>query len=350
MAKAVKLADVAKAAGVSQGTASNVFSRPELVRQEVRARVEDTARRLGYRGPDPRGRLLRAGKVNAIGVVVGDDLTYFFNDPFNREFMIGLAATCDERGAGVSLISAANRASAAWNVETALVDGFIVQCMEDGDRLVELARRRGLPFVACDIDPGAGTSSVRIDDRGAARLAAEHLLALGHRRIAILSLELRADGQVGFVDRARRASTEYAGTRERLLGYGEALAAAGIAIDSVPVVETLNDRAGAAEGAATLLDGAPEATAVLAMSDVAALAVLAEAKARGIPVPGKLSVVGFDDVPEAAASDPPLTTIRQPIREKGRRAAAIILEGGEPRHELLPVALVLRGTTAPPRA
>jgi DNA-binding LacI/PurR family transcriptional regulator len=350
MAKAVKLADVARAAGVSQGTASNVFSRPELVRPEVRARVEEWAGKLGYRGPDPRGRLLRAGKVNAIGVVVGDDLTYFFNDPFNREFMIGLAAACDERGAGVSLISAANRATAAWNVETALVDGFIVQCMEDGDRLVELAKKRGLPFVACDIDPGAGTSSVRIDDQAGARMAAEHLLALGHKRFAILSLELRADGRTGFVDRERLAAADYAGTRARLAGYGAALAAAGIPADAVPVIELVNDRAGAAEGAATLLDHVPEATAVLAMSDVAALGLLGEAAARGIAVPDRLSIVGFDDVPEAAAADPPLTTIRQPIREKGRRAGSLILDGGEPRHELLPVELVVRGTTAPPRA
>jgi len=81
MAKAVKLADVARAAGVSQGTASNVFSRPEVVRPEVRLRVEASAKRLGYSGPDPKGRLLRGGKVNAIGVVVSEKLTDFFDDP-----------------------------------------------------------------------------------------------------------------------------------------------------------------------------------------------------------------------------------------------------------------------------
>ena len=101
MAKAVKLADVARAAGVSQGTASNAFSRPEIVRPEVRQRVEECAEKLGYGGPDPKGRLLRAGKVNAIGVVVMDNLTYFFSDPFNREFMSGVAEVCDERGAGI---------------------------------------------------------------------------------------------------------------------------------------------------------------------------------------------------------------------------------------------------------
>ncbi len=346
--KAVRLADVARAAGVSQGTASNVFSRPELVRPEVRRRVEESAKRLGYNGPDPRGRLLRAGKVNAIGVVVMGDLTYFFNDPFNREFMAGLAQVCDERGAGLSLISAANQMVAAWSIETALVDGFVVQCIEDGDRLVELAKRRGLPFVACDLDAGPGTSSVRIDDRGGARMAAEHLLRLGHRRFAILSLELLEDGRIGLVDRARREAAKYAGTHDRLAGYEEALAAAGLDIDDVPVVETANDPAGVAIGAATLLDAAPDATAVLAMSDVTALAVLAEARKRGIAVPGQLSIVGFDDVAEAAAANPPLTTIRQPILEKGRLAARLILDRGPPRHEVLPIELVVRGSSAPP--
>src|SRR5262245_59852042 len=127
MKSSVKLADVARTAGVSQGTASNVFAKPELVRPEVRERVQQAAARLGYHGPDPKGRLLRAGRVNAIGVVVMDDLGYFFNDPFNREFMIGVAEVCDERGAGISLVSAVDRDSAAWGIDTALVDGFIIQ-------------------------------------------------------------------------------------------------------------------------------------------------------------------------------------------------------------------------------
>ena len=349
MAKSVKLADVARAAGVSQGTASNVFSRPQLVRQEVRERVEECAKQLGYGGPDPKGRLLRAGKVNAIGVVVMDKLSYFFNDPYNREFMAGLAAVCDEHGAGVSLVSAVDQASAAWNIGSAVVDGFIVQCIEDGDRLIELARRRNLPFVAVDIDAGPNASSIWTDDQGGARQAAEHLIGLGHRRFGILSLEIVGDGQTGPVDRARRLSSRsYGGTRNRLRGYEEAFAAAGIDIEDVPIIESLNDRKGAAAGAAALFEAAPGMTAVLAMSDVLGLAVLDEARSRGVAVPGDLSVVGFDDVPEAARAEPPLTTIAQPIAEKGRRAAKLILEGGPPRNEVLPVKLVVRGTTAPP--
>lgn len=347
MKRSAKLADVARAAGVSQGTASNVFAKPELVRPEVRERVEQAARRLGYHGPDPKGRLLRAGRVNAIGVVVMDDLSYFFKDPFNREFMSGVAEVCDERGAGIALVSAIDRDTAAWGIDSALVDGFIIQCLEDGDRLIELARRRRLPFVAVDVDPGPDASAIMIEDRTGARWAAEHLLALGHRRFGILSLEILGDGRSGLVDRDRRASRGYGATRDRLDGYGEALAAAGIDFDAVPIVEVQNDHRGATEGAALLLDAAPGMTAALAMSDVLAMALIEEARRRGLRVPGDLSVVGYDDVQEAAQFDPPLTTIAQPTVEKGRIAARMIFDAAPPRKEILPVQLVLRGSTGP---
>ena len=347
MKRSIKLADVARAAGVSQGTASNVFAKPDLVRPEVRERVEAVARTLGYHGPDPKGRLLRAGKVNAIGVVVMDDLTYFFNDPFSRAFMSGVAEVCDARGAGVALVSAVDRDSAAWSIGSALVDGFIIQCLEDGDRLIELARRRGLPFVAVDVDPGPDASSILIDDRGGAREAAEHLLALGHRRFGVLSLEIHADGYVGLVEGQRRTASGYGPTRNRLEGYGAALRAAGIDFDQVPIVEVANDHGGSARGAAILFDAAPDITAVLAMSDVMALAAVAEARRRGRAVPDDLSVVGYDDVPEAARADPPLTTVAQPIAAKGRLAAHMIFDKGAPLKEFLPLELVVRGSTGP---
>ena len=99
---AVRLEDVAKAAGVSRGTASNVFSRPEIVREEMREKVLAAAQQLGYAGPDPKGRLLRAGKVNAIGVATAEPLSYFFDDPFARTVMSGISQECDATGAGIS--------------------------------------------------------------------------------------------------------------------------------------------------------------------------------------------------------------------------------------------------------
>src|SRR2546428_13586492 len=181
----VKLADVAKAAKVSQGTASNVFNRPELVRPEVRERVEASARRLAYAGPDPKGRLLRGGKVNAIGIVMADDTAYFFRDPFARMLLSGIAEVCDERGAGVALVSTNRQKDAAWRIQTAVVDGFIVHCLRVGDRLISLARNRHLPVVAIDLDGGNGLSSGVIDDRHGAYLARRQPPGLRHRKVAL---------------------------------------------------------------------------------------------------------------------------------------------------------------------
>jgi DNA-binding LacI/PurR family transcriptional regulator len=344
VARANRLADVAKAAGVSQGTASNVFNRPELVRPEVRDRVEDAARRLGYSGPDPKGRLLRGGKVNAIGVVVHERLATFLSDPFGQIMLAGVAEVLDAEGAGMALISAyADDETPAWSIGSAVVDGFVVFCLAAGDRLLEATRRRGLPFVVIDLDPGPGISSIGIDDRAGAAAAARHLLALGHRRFGILSLEILDDGRFGPVDALRRRAVGYGGTRERLAGYDAAFAGAGIPFDDVPIMEVFNNRDAARAATAELLAVDPGITAILAMSDVLALGALDHAAAAGILVPEGLSVVGFDDIP--AAGEAGLTTIAQPIREKGRRAAELVFAGGAPRREVLDIRLVVRSST-----
>jgi DNA-binding LacI/PurR family transcriptional regulator len=346
--RVVRLADVARDAGVSQGTASNVFNRPELVRVEVRERVEEAARRLGYGGPDPRGRLLRAGKVNAIGVVTADPMAYSFRDPFSRLLLAGIAEVCDENGAGMALVSAASGEQAAWSIETALVDGFIVHCLDDGDRLIGLARKRGIPFVAIDLDAGPGTSSVVIEDRRGAYVAARHLLDLGHRELAILALETRSDGRLGWADAERLRACSCRVERDRLGGYGAALAEHGLALERV--MEAPNELTAAVDFAGRLLDEAPQTTAIAAMSDILALAAIEAARRRGLRVPDDLSVVGFDDIPEAATASPPLTTIAQPIAEKGRVAARLIFEASQPQSRVLEVALIERGSTAAPPA
>ena len=132
--KPARLSDVAARAGVSKATASNVFNRPKLVREEVRARVLAEAKALGYTGPDPKGRMLSAGKVNAIGVATAEPLAYFFEDPFARTMMTGITEVCDENGIGISLVSSADEEKLAWSIRSALVDGLILFCLEDADR------------------------------------------------------------------------------------------------------------------------------------------------------------------------------------------------------------------------
>ena len=348
--KSAKLTDVAKAAGVSQGTVSNVFNRPLLVREEVRDHVRAVAKSLGYRGADPKGRLLRAGKVNAIGCATVQPLSYFFDDPFARMMMSGISEICDARGAGMSLVSAANEEELVWNLRSALVDGFILFCLEEGQRLVEITRERQLPFVALALGEHDETvSAVAVDDIGGARVAAEHIAGLGHTRIAVLGLALTSRhgaGRVSLADAQRSAITT---PRYRIIGYMEGLAAHGIDPEGVPIFETQATEE-TVDIALEQMFAAERPTAILAQSDRIALMAIDWLAARELDVPGDVSIIGFDGIREAATSRPPLTTMVQPIAEIGRRAAMTILENDGETHQIaLPVELVVRDSTAPPR-
>lgn len=330
----VRLADVAREAGVSYGTASNTFNRPDRVRPAVRARVEAAAARLGYCGPDPAARVLRAGKVGSVGVVTSNDLAYFFDDPFAQQFMAAVADTCAAHGAGVSLISTREAERAAWTIDSALVDGFLLLCAEDSDPLVARARRRGLPYVTVDHPDG-----VAVDDEGGAYEVARHLLSLGHRRIGVL---------------AYGGGLRYCGACSvRLAGYARAVAEAGLPPETLWVADTGDDKGAIGRALDDFLAASAPVTAVLAMSDRIALRAMALARQRGMAVPDDLSVAGFDDVAAAAQSDPPLTSVHQPIGEKARLAAARLFAASDAAPApgvVLPVRLIVRGSTAPPPA
>lgn len=348
--KAATLADLARAAGVSKGTASNVFNRPRIVREEVRERVLSVARSIGYHGPDPKGRLLSAGKVNAIGVATVMPLKFFFEDPFARVLMTGITEACDASGTGISLVSAANEEELTWNLRSAVVDGFILFCLEGADRLIAASRERQLPFVALGFGhKDQAISAVSVDNVAGARMAARHLLELGHRRFAVLAMRF-TEGGSGRATMDRVNATTFAASRDRVTGYFEALEAFGIDTRAVPIYETQSDEA-TIHPALDAIFAAPSApTAILAQSDRIALIAMDWLRARGLSVPGEVSIVGFDGVPESATSVPPLTTVQQPIAEIGRRAVkAVLAHGAGTRREKLEVALVVRGSTAPPR-
>ncbi len=342
-----RLKDVARLANVSQGTASNVFNRPELVSSALRQAVFDAARALEYRGPAPAGRALRSGKAHLIALVVEVDLlAYVFEDSFMHRLLAGIGAACDEAGSGLTVISATSGRRDGWTIETAIADGFILHCVEHDSRLFELARRRGLPFVAIDSGPVEGVPTVDVDDHGGARAAAAHIVALGHRHVGILSLETAGDGRTGAIDDARLADARYTVTRDRLRGYREALGEARVELEPRLVQETFNDRATVATALAAMFDAGTPPTALLAMSDTMALIAVELLMGRGLRVPTDVSVVGFDDVPEAANCSPSLTTVKQPVRAKGRHAARMLL-GLEPAGvTVLPARLVVRGSTA----
>jgi DNA-binding LacI/PurR family transcriptional regulator len=340
----VRLRDVATRAGVSLGSASQAFSRPELVSAEVRARVLAAAEALGYPGPDPTARHLRIGRAGAVGLIFSERLRYQFTDPAAPAFLGGIAQGMEDAHMGLLLIPDSRfREETAETVRGAAVGGFIVYSAVRNDPRVEAALGRRLPVVTVDQPRDAPTSFIGIDDRAAARQAAEHLRELGHRRVGILAF-------VTALDRAGKLSLDM--STERLAGYREGL---GVAWDE-RVVRTCRPNATEPARRATLellsVDAAP--TAILAMSDVLAIGALQAAAELGVAVPEELSLVGFDDSPAAALATPPLTTIAQPHEEKGRLAAEWLLEEirdvgpRRRRRAMLPTELVVRESSGPP--
>ncbi|SEQ02388.1 DNA-binding transcriptional regulator, LacI/PurR family [Devosia sp. YR412] len=347
----IKLKDVAKAAGVSQGTASNVFSKPDVVREEVREHVLQVAKELGYAGPSVTGRLLRAGKVNAVGVAAIEPISYFFEDLWARQLMAQISEICDARGAGVALVSALNDERLAWNIQSALVDGFILLCVEGGEKLVDVTRQRQLPYVALAIGAADSTiPAIGVDNAGGARMAAEHVIGLGHRRLAILSTLINECSSAGLRTPDEMLAALYSTSRDRALGYWEAMAAAGIARDAVPIFETHEDEASTHAMMAEMFAVEAAPTAVLAMSDKIAMWAVDWLFRSGRSVPGDVSVIGFDDVPEAGVATPKLTTMAQPMAEIARLAVDAALGGKQVEgRRILTTKLMVRESTAPPR-
>ncbi len=299
--------------------------------------------------PIRRDGCSRAGRVNAVGVATAEPLSYFFEDPFARQLMQGMADACDSAGAGLALVSAKNDERLAWNIQSALVDGFVLLCIEGGERLVELTRERKLPFIALALGrPDETIPAIGIDDYEGGRLAARHLAELGHRRVAVLGIEL-FEAHEGPVSLAEIDAATYSTARDRAHGYFDVFEEYGVGRADIPVYETRSTAESVRRGLEHILGSGSPPTAILAMSDRVAMVALAALAERGLRVPEDVSVVGFDGVPEAAVAR--LTTVEQPIAEIGRRAVRAILENdGKVRREILPVQLVVRATTAAPRS
>jgi len=349
-AKRATLQTIADELGVSRTTISNAYSRPDQLNQALRERILATARRLGYPGPDATARSLRRGKAGAIGLVFTETLPYAFADPYSVGFLRGVAEVAETSGTGLLLIPTPPGAEDPETaVRDAVVDGFCLYCVPLGHPAQQVIRARGLPIVMTDETDDPTIPYVGIDERASARLAAEHLVRLGHRRISVLVDQVVEPGKPGPATLEEQLASPCADIRGRLAGYRDAFEEVGIDWAGVPVVAAgRNVRSEAAQAASPLLDVADRPTAVLAVSDVLALGVLDACGQRGL-LPGRdISVVGFDDVPEAERAR--LTTVRQPMREKGRLVGRLLLEppGGEkvPRIKL-PTELVVRATTGP---
>lgn len=327
--------DVSKAAGVSIKTVSRVLNKEKYVSAATRAKVEAAMAELNF-SPSLAARALAGRRSFQIALIYDNHSPFYIH-----QIQEGVWARCKEEGVRM-LAQPADVASpelareVGGLIDETHVDGIILSSpVTDAAAALAELERRGIPFVR--ISPGTNhalTSSVFMDDVGAADDMTTHLINLGHRRIGFI---------VGHPN--------HMASDQRLFGYRRALDRAGLAFEPELVRPGLFDFASGAEAAEALLDLPACPTAIFASNDDMAAGVLSVAHRRGLIIPDDLSVAGFDDTELASAVWPPLTTIRQPTRDLAYTAASLLFERPDGvEHRRLQHDLVLRMSTARPRA
>ena len=336
-ARQTTMHDIARAAGVSQSTVSRVLNAASSsipISEETRERVLASARRLGY-SPNPLARGLRGAPTMLLGVIVRDITDPFFAGPIEA-----ISIEAARRGYNVVLGHAHGRADEAMVLRSALetrhVDAIILLGdMTDQPRLIDDLRNCLVPVVA--IWQGTahhGLTMVNVDNATGVALALDHVLALGHRRIAFVSGRPLGD------------------IEERRAAYEGRMRAAGLEIAEGFVQQVPNSPAGGEQAFVALMSLSSRPTAVICSTDQLAIGVLHGAWSMGLRIPADVSVTGFDDLPTSAFTVPALTTVRMPTREMCALAVQVAIDsrpaGLEPTVEVLQPELVIRDSTGPP--
>ncbi|MFF9810551.1 LacI family DNA-binding transcriptional regulator [Streptomyces coeruleorubidus] len=327
--------DVAREAGVSRGTVSRVLNGGHYVSPAAQEAVNAAIRKTGY-VVNRHARSLITGRSDSIGFLLTEPQERFFEDPNFNVLLRGCTQALATHDIPLLLMLAGTedeRRRIARYITAGHVDGVLLVSSHSGDPVAEQLRGAGVPLVACGKPIGLGSkvSYVAADDRDGARDMVRHLLSLGRHRVGMVTGPLDTPGGV-----------------ERLAGYKEVLAEAGLDFDERLVVSGDYSRASGEAGAERLLARAPDLDAVFVASDLMAQGVLAALQRAGRRVPQDVAVGGFDDSPAALASSPELTTIRQPWDRISAEMVRVLLAqiGGEdPAAVILPTELVKREST-----
>jgi alanine racemase len=339
LSRRVTIADVAEAAGVSKTAVSFAFNNPGRLNVATASRIIEIADTLGYR-PDPVARMLTQRRTATIGLLTPQALSSIFSNPFFGMFSAGVAAVAEESGFGLHFISPLH-GSLSRAIGRATVDGVVAIGLAANHPEIAEIRRAGVPMTTVDSDRFEQVPSVEVDDEGGARAAAEHLAELGHRDVLVVAIERAEHAPRGADDVVSR----------RLRGYRAAFTAIGVEIADDDVVVSPATFTGGVDAVERAWAAGRRPTAILAMSDAIAIGVIRGLRDHGLRVPADVSVVGFDDIELTEMTDPPLTTVHQPIRGKGEEAARLLLSviagrGHEAGHRLLPTRLIVRASTA----
>ena len=325
------LAEVAARAGVSLTAASRVINNAPHVSRIKREAVERAIRDLGY-APSRSARALATRKNGVVALAISGEDPTIFADPFFAQVIVGISAVLEETDLHLLLcLGASGRAQTRIKglLSTSAVDGVMLTALRGDDPLVHLVEQSGLPTVYGGRPlRGEPASYVDVDNRGGARVATDHLIELRRTRIAMITG--LSDTDVG---------------QSRYRGYRDAMATAGLAPHAVQDGDFTVSGGVAAMGA--ILGTHADLDAVFVANDNMAAGALRVLRERGYRVPDDVAVVGFDDLEIATRTDPPLTTMHQPVRALGGEMAKMLtalLSGQEPHPLILPTRLVVRET------
>jgi LacI family transcriptional regulator len=341
MPKAPTIHEVAREAGVSIKTVSRVINNSPGVAEATRAKVAEAVRALDFH-PHAWARNLAGRRAHTVAVMIPLAPQHVFSRPFFFQVLYGISAVLEERGYDLLVHTRSHAGSFLEPWKNRRADGLILMSVPVRDPRIAELHREGVPFVlTCRVDqPGSeldkSVSWVDADHVMGAEMAAQHLLGLGHRKIALVG------GPENLMVSHLRAE-----------GFWRLIKRAGISPSETPsVAGDFSIEAGRSLGL-QLLEGPDRPTAIFCVEDSLAIGVLQAARRLGIRVPEELAVVGYDDVPVSAYVDPPLTTVRQHAERKGTIAASALLrllERGRreaPEQHVLNTELVVRNSTAP---
>jgi DNA-binding LacI/PurR family transcriptional regulator len=334
---ATTLEEVASHAGVSRATVSRVVNGSPRVSPEIRRGVETSIAALGY-VPNRAARSLVTGRTASIGVVITEPTGRLFNDPFFPRLLRGISGSLAGQDLQLVLLMPSMQEDARRTADyltAGHVDGVVMVSLHGEDPLLSRLSQTAVPLVLVGRPPqGIAASYVDVDNRQGARSAVEHLIAGGRRVIATIAGP--SDMPPGI---------------DRLAGYRDALEGGGLSPDSRLVAHADFTQEDGVRAMTRLLAARPDIDAVFAASDLMAAGVLSVLAGAGRHVPNDVAVVGYDDSVVATSTNPPLTSVHQPIEEMGREVARLLVEAMDgtnraKRRVILATDLVQRASSA----
>lgn len=308
----VTLKDIAERVGKSVPTVSRALANFDDISPTTRREVQRVAREMGYE-PNITARNLQKQRTDTIALILPTADKLRFSDPFFSEFLSAVAEQTTQYGFNLNIATDASgdvRETYLKNIRSRRVDGFIVIRTQRQDQRIELLREHNVPFVAFGrIEGNNDFHLVDDDDTDGIRQVVDHLVSLGHTRLACIS-----------------EPTHFTKTYNRVLGFRQGLEAHNLASDPELIIESNFHQRSGQLAARQLLDVKNPPTAIVACNDLLALGAMSEAQERGLVVGRDISITGFDDIVLAEYANPPLTTVHQPAQKMGTMVAEMLVK------------------------